>query len=96
VTDLAPDDDIYLKPEWQDTVVVAKHRALRSERWKLLYRPTRRGARIDLFDLVADPDERLDVAAAHPDVTAALRRRLEAWMTADGRTVMRGGFAVPR
>jgi arylsulfatase A-like enzyme len=96
VTDLADDDDIYLRPEWQDMVVVAKHRALRTDRWKLLYRPTRQGPLLSLYDLAADPDERVDVAAAHPEVVAELRAQLDRWMTSDGKTVMRGGFAVPR
>jgi arylsulfatase A-like enzyme len=96
VSDLAPDDDIVLKAEWQDMVVVAKHRSLRTRDWKLLYRPTRAGASWTLYDLKRDPAEEHDVAAAHPDVLAALRGELERWMTADGKTEMRGGFAVPR
>jgi arylsulfatase len=35
--------------------------------------------RPELFDLAADPFERDDVAAAHPDVVAALRADLDAW-----------------
>jgi arylsulfatase A-like enzyme len=96
VTDLAPDDDIYLKPEWQDMVVAAKHRAIRTPEWKLLYRPTRRGVLWSLYDVVHDPKEEKDVAAEHPEVVEKLRAELIAWMTADGKTVMRGGFAVPR
>jgi arylsulfatase A-like enzyme len=96
VTDLAPDDDVFLKPEWQDTIVTAKHRAIRTPEWKLLYRPTRGGALWSLYDLMRDPDELKDVSSEHPDVLERLRRELIAWMTADGRTVMRGGFAVPR
>ena len=29
---LAEDDDVFLQPAWQDTVIVAKHRALRTDR----------------------------------------------------------------
>lgn len=95
-TDLAPDDDIFIKPEWQDLIVTAKHRAIRSGSWKLIYEPTRSGVRWSLYDLAKDPDEITDVSAAHPDVLARLTKKLEDWMTADGHTVMRGGFAVPR
>jgi arylsulfatase A-like enzyme len=34
---------------------------------------------IELFDVVADPDEATNVAAVHPDVVAELRARLDAW-----------------
>jgi len=96
VTDLAPDDDVFLRPEWQDTVIVGKHRAIRTERWKLLYRPTRAGVRWSLYDLAADPDERTDVLAAHADVAATLKRKLEHWMLGDTRMTFRGEFLVPR
>jgi len=96
VTDLAADDDVFLRPEWQDTVIVGKHRAIRSDRWKLLYRPTRAGVRWSLYDLAADPDERSDILAAHTDVAATMRHKLQQWMLADPRMTLRGDFLVPR
>jgi hypothetical protein len=38
---------------------------------------------VELFDVVADPDETRNVAAAHPDVVADLRASLDAWWTPD-------------
>jgi arylsulfatase A-like enzyme len=96
VTDLAPDDDVYLRPEWQDMVIVGKHRALRTDHWKLLYRPTRGGVLWSLYDLAHDPDERTDVLAAHREVAATLRQKLTAWMLEDRRMTLRGEFLVPR
>jgi arylsulfatase A-like enzyme len=96
VTDLAADDDVYLRPEWQDTVIVGKHRAIRTDRWKLLYRPTREGVRWSLYDLVADPDERTDVLETHRAVAATLREKLRRWMLGDQRMTFRGDFLVPR
>jgi arylsulfatase A len=34
-----------------------------------------------LFDLAADPGEKRNVAAQHPEIVADLRRRFEAWLT---------------
>ncbi|MSP62951.1 MAG: hypothetical protein EXR72_21975 [Myxococcales bacterium] len=92
---VAPDDDIVLAPALEDVVIVARHRALRTERWKLHYLPTRSGVRWSLHDLASDPAERIDVAAQHPDVLADLQKRLYRWMTEDG-SVVQAGFVVPR
>jgi arylsulfatase A-like enzyme len=95
-TDLADDGDIFLRPEWQDMVVVAKHRAIRTDRWKLVYQPTRTGVRYRLYDLQEDPEERRDVSEERPETLTVLGERLRAWLLSDGRTELRGGFAVPR
>lgn len=34
---------------------------------------------VELFDVVADPDEATNLAAAHPDIVAELRASLDAW-----------------
>jgi len=36
---------------------------------------------VELFDIVADPDEQADVAATHPEVVARLRQDLDGWWT---------------
>jgi arylsulfatase A-like enzyme len=71
-----PTGDIALKPEWEATVEAAKHRGLYLGRWKLLELPTPRGLKVELYDVTADPTERRDVAAEHPEVVARLREQL--------------------
>lgn len=71
-----PSGDIALKPEWEQTVETAKHRGLYRDRWKLLELPTPQGVKVELYDVVADPSERRDVAAEHPDVVSRLREEL--------------------
>jgi arylsulfatase A-like enzyme len=71
-----PMGDIALKPEWEATVQAAKHRGLYLGRWKLLELPTPRGVKVELYDVITDPDERRDVAAEHPEVVARLREKL--------------------
>ncbi len=75
--------------------IVARHRMVRDERWKLLYVPTRTGVRWMLFDTVADPGETQDVAAAHADVVARLQGELWSWMRQDPAMTERGGYLVP-
>ena len=68
--------DISLKPQWEETVERARHRGLYLGRWKLLELPTPKGVRVELYDVRADPEERHEVSAAHPEVVAGLRARL--------------------
>ena len=62
-----------------------RQRAVRSGRWKLLDD----SGQLLLFDLVADPGERTDLAARHPEVAATLKRLLAAWQ-ADVDSTARG------
>ncbi len=61
-----------LKPEFEDVVVGAKDRSVRTQRWKLVYQPLVEGYALSLYDVVADPACRRDVAAEHPRVRDAL------------------------
>ena len=91
---VTPDDEIVINPVLQDLAIVAKHRMLRTERWKLYYMPTRQGVRLQLYDLANDPEEKTDVAATRPVELAALRTRLYQLMTLDG-SADQAGFVVP-
>ncbi len=50
---------------------------LRNDRWHYVWAPTR-GTEL-LFDIVADPEERTNVAADHPETREELRARVEQW-----------------
>lgn len=52
-----------------------QQRAMRSGRWKLLVD----GGQYMLFDLDADPGERTDLAAQHPDIVVRLKQSIAAW-----------------
>jgi len=63
-------------------------RAVRTERWKLVhFSPEDRG---ELYDLVADPDEREDVHREHPQVADSLQSLLDTWVTTTQRRPSRG------
>jgi arylsulfatase A-like enzyme len=89
------DDDIVLKKEFHDIICLAKHRSIRTPEWKLIYMPLREGVRYQLFDLKNDPEQRVDVAARHPEVVKELRENLLAWMLAQPGVVMRRDFILP-
>jgi arylsulfatase A-like enzyme len=89
-------DELVLRADMRALTVVAKHRMVREDRWKLVYAPTRQGVRWMLFDTQSDPGETQDVAQAHPDVLARLQGELWAWMRSDPEMTERGGFLVPR
>jgi len=89
-------DELVLQKAMRPLTLVAKHRMVRDERWKLVYVPARAGVRWLLYDTQTDPGETVDVAAAHPDVLARLQGELWSWMRLDADMTERGGYLVPR
>jgi arylsulfatase A-like enzyme len=89
-------DELVLRSDMRALTVVAKHRMVRDDRWKLLYVPARTGVRWMLFDTRDDPAETRDVAASHADVVARLQGELWSWMRSDPEMVERAGYLVPR
>jgi arylsulfatase A-like enzyme len=73
------------KEHWEAQANRAKQRFVQSSRWKLVLSPRADGDRVELFDLVADPGERRDLAGT-PRAAAApldsLRAGLDAWIEA--------------
>ena len=67
-------------PDTSDGLASGPSSAMRQGRWKLIdfYRGD-----AQLFDIVADPFERRDLAAAMPDRTLAMRRQLRSWLAAN-------------
>ena len=61
-----------------------RHVSVQDGRWRLLARATRDGrgdpARLQLFDLAADPLEQRNLAGDHPEEVRRLRAELRAWM----------------
>jgi uncharacterized sulfatase len=57
--------------------------AIRDDNWKLLV--MRDGSRAQLFDLLADPRERTNIAAQHADVVDRLKKQVIDWDKAIGK-----------
>jgi arylsulfatase A-like enzyme len=89
-------NDLVLQKSVRPLTLVAKHRMVRDDRYKLVYVPTRAGVRWMLYDTSDDPGEERDIAAAHPDIVARLQGELWAWMQRDVGMTERDGFLVPR
>lgn len=76
-----------LKQEYQERLIQAKQRCLRTRNWKLVCTPTAAGSRhYGLFCLATDPDGQKDLAASRPEVLAPMRAALDQWMDAKSET----------
>jgi arylsulfatase A-like enzyme len=81
-----PERTLYFQWHRGDTPELYRSSAARTQRFKLV------DGR-ELYDLGADPGERRDVAAEHPDVVASLRRGYEDWFRDVSAT---RGYEPPR
>ncbi|MDD5309467.1 MAG: sulfatase [Deltaproteobacteria bacterium] len=80
--------EVCVRPDWDDLVVVAKHRAAWSETRKVIYAPAPAGIVRESMH-VENGREVMDGA-----IDPALSRELDAFMAADGEVV--GGYVLPR
>ena len=94
--DAAHGDEIVLGRDALATSLVARHRMVKDDRWKLVYVPTRTRVLYMLFDTERDPGETRDVAADHPAELARLRGELWKWMLRDPAMIEKGGYLVGR
>jgi arylsulfatase A-like enzyme len=71
------------QPDWPDRVVVTDSQRVETPiKWRKSATMTQRWRLVngeELYDILADPGQRSDVAAEHPDVVAELRTHYEAW-----------------
>lgn len=72
-----------IKDEYQDQVIAAKDRMIRSGDWKLVYQPLNKGAMWRLFNIASDPECREDVLQHHPEIADRLRSSLQNWINRD-------------
>jgi arylsulfatase A-like enzyme len=88
--------EIVLRKEMLPITLMARHRMVRDERWKLVYVPTRTGVKYVLFDTENDPHETKDVSAAQADVVNRMKTELWKWMLEDPLMEQKDGWLVPR
>jgi arylsulfatase A-like enzyme len=73
------DNNLVLRPDLHEPVLRSKDRMVRTRRWKLIELPGTPEPVLRLYDVVADPGQTTDRAAAHPDVVERLRDALRAY-----------------
>jgi hypothetical protein len=95
-TAIAADDDIAVSERYRELVTVAKHRSLRTERLKIIYRPTRGGPRYSLFDVQADPAELHDLSSEQPALLQQMKAALFKALAQDPTVERDGDFLLPR
>jgi arylsulfatase A-like enzyme len=86
----------FLRPECLARMEEAKPRFVRAGPYQLNYRPLVAGARVELYDVHADPAGQRNLADARPDVVERLRSRLFSWSLEDSALTVRAGHLVAR
>jgi arylsulfatase A-like enzyme len=71
--------NLVLRPEYRKSVIDAKDRMVRDARYKLVVIPGKRHDLVRLFDMQADPQQRVDLSGQGLAIEADLRERLETY-----------------
>ena len=74
---------LVIKKKYRGIVIEARDRMIRTDRWKLVYLPMKKGARYWLYDLDNDPQGNKDVSEQNPDMLKKMKLRLVDWMKKD-------------
>ena len=69
-----------IKAVYRDITLAARDRMVRDGRFKLVFQPLDNGAKLALYDVIADPGCQQDIAHAHPAELAHLLAELRDWM----------------
>ncbi len=72
-----------IKPAFYSTVIKAKDRSVRNDRWKLMAVPTKMGVVYRLYDLQKDPACINNVSTSEVEVFGTLKNQLDALIAAD-------------
>jgi arylsulfatase A-like enzyme len=77
-------DQVYIRPKFLPRLIAAKDRAVQRGKYKLIWHALARGIRVDLYDRLADPINRVDLAEDYPEVVEALAKDLLPFLAGDG------------
>ncbi len=86
-----------VKQEYQNVIKTAKHRAIYSGRYKLIYVPLSSGVRFELYDFVKDPGNRTDLSSRKPDVLGRMKKLFYDYVTEEslGNYKRVGDYILP-
>ncbi len=93
--DFERDNQLVLRESYRDLINVAKHRYIFDGRYKLIYMPLRDGVRYELYDILVDSRERVNIADKDRYNLARLKRSLFRWITRNGNVKVRKDFVLP-
>ncbi len=72
-----------IKPEFKSRIITAKDRMILRGRWKLLCQPVDTGFNMQLFDVITDPECRVNVWDQQPEIASELKQLLMSRLAED-------------
>ncbi len=75
---------VHIRPKFRRQLIKGKDRAYIEGRWKLIWHSLKQGIRVELFDRLTDPANRIDLSEVHPDRVEHLGKAMQEFLHKDG------------
>lgn len=75
---------VHVREDFMDSIVSGKDRVVQRGKWKLVWRPTKEGGVVELYDRHEDPHNRVNLAQDNPLVVAELGMYMSQFLEQDG------------
>lgn len=87
--------EVYVSGRYKNLTKIARHRAIVSGNYKLIYMPTKNGIKYELYNIKTDPDERINIYSMDRNTAERMKRVFYKYVSADSGTNVINGYLVP-
>ncbi len=87
--------EIHLDDGWENLTYISKHRAIVTDRYKLIYMPTEKGIKYELYDIKKDPYEQNDICNSNHAALKKMKKIFWDFIKKDTGSIIKNEYIIP-